>query len=67
MNEVKIKQMKIKHQIADLMNDVQFACMSDKNVFDDGYIYDVNCRIGEIDKSIEALKHELTKHNLNDW
>lgn len=62
-----MNDMKVKHRIADLMNDVQFACMSDKNVFDNGYIDDVNDRIGEIEKAIVALKHELTKHNLNDW
>lgn len=49
------------------MNDVQLACMSDKNVFDNDYIDDVNDRIGEIEKAIVALKHELTNHDLNDW
>lgn len=60
-------EMKVKHLIADLMNDVQIATQSEKNVFDEGYIEDVNNRIGEIEKALVALKHELTKHNLNDW
>lgn len=59
--------MKIKHEIASLMNDVQIATQSEKNVFDEGYIQDVNERIGEIEKALVALKHELTKHGLNDW
>lgn len=59
--------MKIKHRISDLMQDVQEATRSDKDVFDNDYIADVNERIGEIERAIEALKHELTKHDLNDW
>lgn len=59
--------MKIKIRISDLMNDVQISAMSDKNVFDEGYVNDVNRRIGEIETALIALKHELTKHGLNDW
>lgn len=62
-----MEDMKIKHRIADLMNDIQIAATSDKVVFDDGYIADVNERIGEVERAISALKYELTKHNLNDW
>lgn len=59
--------MKVKHEISNFMQDVQIACMSEKNMFDEDYIQDVNNRIGEIEKALVALKHELTKHNLNDW
>jgi uncharacterized membrane protein len=62
-----MEDMKIKIRISDLMNDVQIAAMSDKNVFDEGYIDDVNRRIGEIETALIALKHELTKYGLNDW
>ncbi len=59
--------MKVKHEISNFMQDVQLATQSEKNVFDEDYIQDVNNRIGEIEKDLVALKHELTKHNLNDW
>ncbi|MFD2902273.1 hypothetical protein [Klebsiella pneumoniae] len=59
---------KINYLIADLMQEVQNAALdSEKEITDSDYIEDVNRRIGEIEKSIVALKHELTKHNLNDW
>ena len=58
----------INYLIADLMQDVQMAALeSDTDPKQADYIEDVNRRIGEIERAIVALKHELTKHGLNDW
>lgn len=59
---------KLNRQIANLMEDVQQATLcSDINHTQDGYISDVNRRIGEIETAISILKYELTKHGLNNW
>lgn len=48
---------KITLKISDLMNDVQIAALdSKKDIFDEGYIDDVNRRIGEIETALIALK-----------
>lgn len=59
---------KINIEISQLMQDVQDAALdSDTDPTQSDYIEDVNRRIGEIETAIVALKHELTKHGLNDW
>lgn len=59
---------KINMEISQLMQDVQDAALeSDTDPTQADYIADVNRRIGEIESAIVALKHELTRHGLNDW
>lgn len=59
---------KVIAKIAKLMQEVKNAALeSDVDQHEYGYIDDVNRRIGEIEDALLALKHELTKHGLNDW
>lgn len=59
---------KINLEISNLMQEVQTAVLeSDTDPTKPDYIQDVNRRIGEVERAIGVLKHELTKHGLNDW
>ena len=54
-------------RIINLMNDIQISALGLVAPHEEGYIEDVNNRIGEIENGLAALKHELKSQDLNDW
>ena len=56
-------------RIINLVNEIQIASHGEVDPSGDPveYVADVNVRIGEMEKGIALLKHELSRQGLNDW